>query len=65
MEGIGSRLRTIRQKWGLTLREVEERSIRIAQQWGNPSYRISASWLDRVVKGGAKPGHWGGVKVGQ
>ncbi|MGC2213002.1 MAG: helix-turn-helix transcriptional regulator [Silvibacterium sp.] len=50
MEGIGSRLRTIRQKWGLTLREVEERSIRIAQQWGNPSYRISASWLDRVER---------------
>jgi transcriptional regulator with XRE-family HTH domain len=50
MEGIGSRLRSTRQKWGLTLREVEERSIRIAGKWGNPSYRISASWLDRVER---------------
>jgi hypothetical protein len=50
MESIGSRLRTTRQRWGLTLREVEERSIRIARQLGNPSYKISASWLDRVER---------------
>lgn len=50
MEGIGSRLRAIRQKWGLTLREVEERSVRIAQHRDNPSYRISASWLDRIER---------------
>jgi hypothetical protein len=50
MEGIGSRLREIRQRWGLTLREVEERSSRIAQRWGNQSYKISASWLDRVER---------------
>jgi transcriptional regulator with XRE-family HTH domain len=50
MEGIGSRLRSIRQKWGFTLREVEDRSIRIARRWGNPSYRISASWLDRIER---------------
>lgn len=50
MDGIGGRLRSIRQKWGFTLREVEERSLRIAQQWGNPSYRISASWMDRVER---------------
>jgi transcriptional regulator with XRE-family HTH domain len=48
MEGIGSRLRAIREKWGLTLREVEERSARIAQQRSHQSYKISASWLDRV-----------------
>jgi len=50
MEQIGVRLRGIRQKWGLSLREVEERSARLADQWGNPSYRISASWLDRVER---------------
>lgn len=50
MEQIGARLRAIRQKWGLTLREVEERSVRLAQEWGNPSYRISASWLDRIER---------------
>ena len=50
MEGIGATLRAMRQKWGLSLREVEERSIRLAQEWGNPSYRISASWLDRIER---------------
>lgn len=50
MEGIGSRLREIRQRWKLTLREVEERSARIAQQWNNASFKISASWLDRVER---------------
>lgn len=50
MKGMGAKLRVIRQKWGLTLREVEERSARLAKDWGNPSYRISASWLDRVER---------------
>ena len=52
MKQIGSRLRAVRLKWGFTLREVEERSKRIAQEWENPSYRISASWLDRVEREG-------------
>ena len=51
MDGIGGRLRSARGSWGLTLREVEERSSRLAQQWGNSGYRISASWLDRVERG--------------
>ena len=50
MEGIGSKLRAARVQWQLTLREVEERSVRLAEQWGNPAYRISASWLDRVER---------------
>ncbi len=50
MEGIGGQLRAARTRWGLTLREVEERTLRLAQQWGNPAYRISASWLDRVER---------------
>jgi transcriptional regulator with XRE-family HTH domain len=50
MGGIGATLRAMRQKWGLSLREAEERSIRVAQEWGNPSYRISASWLDRIER---------------
>ena len=50
MEGIGSRLRAARMRWQLTLREVEERSLRLAQQWGNSSYQISASWLDRIER---------------
>lgn len=52
MEGIGAKLYAVRKKWGLSLREVEDRSLRLAQDWGNPSYRISASWLARVERGG-------------
>jgi hypothetical protein len=50
MGGIGNKLRDSRLKWKLTLREVEERSLQLAQQWENPSYKISASWLDRVER---------------
>lgn len=50
MHGIGAKLRTARTQWQLTLREVEDRSTRLAQEWGNPAYRISASWLDRVER---------------
>ena len=52
MEGIGTRLYEVRKKWGLSLREVEDRSLKLAEDWGNPSYRISASWLARVERGG-------------
>jgi transcriptional regulator with XRE-family HTH domain len=50
MAGIGARLRTIRRQWQLSLREVEERSLRFAQERGNLSYQVSASWLDRLER---------------
>ncbi|MGA9671500.1 MAG: XRE family transcriptional regulator [Terracidiphilus sp.] len=50
MEQIGTRLRTVRQTWGLTLREVELRSEDLAQEWGSTAYKISASWLDRIER---------------
>jgi transcriptional regulator with XRE-family HTH domain len=50
MASIGNKLRESRLKWQLTLREVEERSSSLAQQWENPAFRISASWLDRVER---------------
>jgi len=49
-DGIGPQLRAARLRLDLTLREVEERSTILGQQWGNPAYRISASWLDRVER---------------
>src|SRR5215469_11140025 len=52
MEQVGARLRAARQQFGFTLREVEERSSRLSLQWGQSSYRISASWLDRVEREG-------------
>jgi transcriptional regulator with XRE-family HTH domain len=50
-ERIGRILRAIRQQWKLSLREVEKRSLRFAQERGNQSYQISASWLDRLERG--------------
>lgn len=52
MKQIGAELRRLRQRWGLTLREVEVRSLRLAERWGRTSYSISASWLDRVEREG-------------
>ena len=49
-KGIGLVLRAIRQQWQLSLREVEERTIRFAQERGNLSYKVSASWLDRLER---------------
>jgi len=50
VEPIGVRLRTIRQQLQLSLREVEERSLRFAREWGNRAYHVSASWLDRLER---------------
>jgi transcriptional regulator with XRE-family HTH domain len=50
MKEVGARLRAIRSQWGLSLLEVEERSLRLAREWGSPSYQISASWLGRVER---------------
>src|SRR5436309_3549934 len=50
VSGIGARLRATRLQWQLTLREVEERSVALAERSGNPACRISASWLDRVER---------------
>jgi hypothetical protein len=49
-DGIGP-LRTIRLQRRLSLRDVEERSLRFAQEWGNEAYRISAKWLDSLERG--------------
>ncbi len=51
MRGIGARLHTIRRQWRLSLREVEKCSLRLAQEKGNKSYHVSASWLDRLERG--------------
>jgi transcriptional regulator with XRE-family HTH domain len=48
--GIGAKLHMIRRQWQLSLREVEERSLRIAEGRGNLSCKISASWLDRLER---------------
>lgn len=49
-EEIGLRLRKIRADWGLSLREVEERSQLLANESGDAAYQISASWLARIER---------------
>jgi transcriptional regulator with XRE-family HTH domain len=51
MVAIGTHLRTIRRRWQLSLREVEERSVGLANLWGSRSFFVSASWLNRVESG--------------
>jgi transcriptional regulator with XRE-family HTH domain len=51
MIAIGARLRAIRQQWRLSLREVEQRSRRIARERRDLSYRVSANWLARIESG--------------
>jgi len=48
---FGEKLRNIRVRWGLSLREVKERSEKLAKNWGNNSYEISGSWLARLENG--------------
>lgn len=50
MNGMGSQLQQIRQRLGLTLRDVEQQTARLAQAARVPAYRISASWLNRVER---------------
>lgn len=50
MSGIGARLRKIRTEWGLSLREIEARSLQFVHASGNPAYQISASWLARLER---------------
>jgi transcriptional regulator with XRE-family HTH domain len=48
---MGEKLRKIRLRWGLSLREVKERSEKLAKDWGSDSYGISGSWLARLERG--------------
>ncbi len=50
MPGIGDLLRSIRSQWGLSLRDVNDRSKALAQQWGSRSYKVSVSWLAKLEK---------------
>jgi transcriptional regulator with XRE-family HTH domain len=48
MAEVGAKLRAIRQRSRLSLREVEQRIRRMAEERGDSSYQISASWLARL-----------------
>jgi len=48
----GERLRSLRTSVGLTIREVERRSLEIAEARGNSDYVVSHSWLQSIERGG-------------
>jgi transcriptional regulator with XRE-family HTH domain len=51
MERLGSLLRSIRTEWGLSLREVKDRSELLAKRWGSPRYASSFSNLAKLELG--------------
>ncbi len=48
---IGKLLRGFRQEWGLSLRQVKERSEILAQLWGHSSHVVSFSYLAKLENG--------------
>jgi len=44
----GEHLKDLRSRLGITLREVEEQSQKIADQLGNPEFMVSNHWLTRL-----------------
>ena len=51
MERLGTLLRSIRTEWGLSLREVKDRTELLAKQWSNPRYASSFSHLAKLELG--------------
>lgn len=52
MTGTDGILHLLRLETGLSLRDVKDRSERLASLWGNRSYEVSASWLAKLEAGG-------------
>ncbi len=51
----GLKLRQIRERLNLTLREVEEASLRIAASEGHPEYLVSGARLNQIENDGSLP----------
>src|SRR5580698_10053503 len=49
--GAGLRLKQLREHRGLTLREVEARSQRLANQKQNQDFFVSRGWLNNIENG--------------
>jgi transcriptional regulator with XRE-family HTH domain len=48
---IGKLLRGFRKEWGLSLRQVKERSEVLAELWGHSSHVVSFSYLAKIESG--------------
>src|SRR5215470_5332315 len=51
----GSSLKELRLRLGITVRDVEDQSQRIAEVQGNPEFFVSNNWLTRLENTGAVP----------
>jgi transcriptional regulator with XRE-family HTH domain len=51
----GERLKALRESLGLTTREVQEKSYKIAEDRGNPEYHISHAWVTDIENGRFTP----------
>src|SRR5262249_54052617 len=52
---LGTSLKELRNRLGITIREVEEQSQRIAEAQGNTEFFISNAWLTRLENSSAVP----------
>ncbi len=50
MSELGRRLRIVRSQRGLGLRKVEDLTIALAEKYGDPSRKISSSWIGRLER---------------
>src|SRR5262249_43665083 len=52
---VGTRLKRVRERRGLSLRQVEERSRQLAERKQNADYFISRGWLNNIENGTFTP----------
>lgn len=60
----GAKLRRIRLRLGLSVREVERRSLKLAEERQNRDFCLSRAWITDVEKGRFVPGTFKTVSVG-
>ena len=59
----GAKLKKIRLRLGLSIREVERRSLKLVIDQRNPDYHLSRSWITDVEQGRFAPGTFKTVSV--
>ena len=48
----GKILRSFREAWGWTTRQVAEKSKKLAERWGDPEYAMDQSYVTKIENGG-------------
>jgi transcriptional regulator with XRE-family HTH domain len=61
----GARLRRVRMRLGLSVREVERRSLKIVEDRENPEFHISRTWLTDIEMGRFVPGSFRGASLSE